>query len=381
MHFGCLLIVLVLSVFSCTADSGSPDPVTWNLQFDLPGGEHIMEVPSGGYVVAGYRHVLRLEAGGNPLWSLAIDGQLGSNSNFRVFDMTDAHNGGYLILGFDGGPEEEMERLMVVKLNDSGEIEFDKIIADGIFEPKVSISKTGEGFAAVAATVIMPGQLLLKRYELDGSGNIVSENDFGLEEETEIQLAAFSDLSGNEGYIVMTRKNPIQGGDSETGAIIKIDGQFNEEWRLPLEITEFVEVRSIVQTDDGGYLFAGTFQSNGWIFKIGPEGSKQWEETYGTDSNGRRFIWDAVIAPEGGYVFAGKNSGKGLGDFDVWLLKTDDSGQLLWDRVHGTVGYDDARALTLTSDGGYALAGAQQASGTSDLKLLVMKLDEDGELN
>ena len=68
----------------------------------------------------------------------------------------------------------------------------------------------------------------------------------------------------------------------------------------------------------------------------------------------------------------------GAGEDDFWLIKTDEDGNMQWNRTYGGTGSDIASSLIETSDGGYAIAGYtfSFAAGNSDLWLV--KTDEQG---
>jgi hypothetical protein len=93
----------------------------------------------------------------------------------------------------------------------------------------------------------------------------------------------------------------------------------------------------------------------------------------------------AVIALPDGFALAGRTGSKGAGGFDLWLVRTDLNGNLLWDAVFGGAGEDQANALVRTPDGGFAIAGAtgakvnaQGAEESGDMALV--KADNNGKL-
>ena len=64
---------------------------------------------------------------------------------------------------------------------------------------------------------------------------------------------------------------------------------------------------------------------------------------------------------------------------DAWLIKTDASGNVVWNQTYGGVGVDEAYSLVACSDGGYALAGSTGHSGGYGLPdFWLIKTDEFG---
>jgi hypothetical protein len=84
--------------------------------------------------------------------------------------------------------------------------------------------------------------------------------------------------------------------------------------------------------------------------------SSLWSKTYG--GQGRDKAFSIIATPDGGYVLAGTTDSFGAGGYDFWLLKTDSSGNVQWNRTYGGERDDVAFSVAATPDGGYILAGA-----------------------
>ena len=81
----------------------------------------------------------------------------------------------------------------------------------------------------------------------------------------------------------------------------------------------------------------------------------EWNRTYGgTNSD---YAYSVVQTVDGGYALAGWTWSFGAVSDDVWLVKTDASGNHMWNRTYGGTSYDGAYSVVQTVDGGYALAG------------------------
>ena len=94
---------------------------------------------------------------------------------------------------------------------------------------------------------------------------------------------------------------------------------------------------SIIQTADGGYaVFGYTFSSGSgysdiYLIKTDSSGNTTWERTYGAAK------WDygnvIMQTPDGGYIILSSIRSFGAGGFDVYLIKTDSNGNSLWART------------------------------------------------
>ncbi|MBI5492870.1 MAG: hypothetical protein HY893_08065 [Deltaproteobacteria bacterium] len=102
----------------------------------------------------------------------------------------------------------------------------------------------------------------------------------------------------------------------------------------------------------------------------------EWERTFGgaASENGTAF----AQTPDGGYIIAGTTASFGAGDYDVWIIKTDQGGNELWNRTYGGVAADFARSIQNTSDGGYIVAGATRSYGAGHRDVWLIKIAADG---
>ena len=132
-------------------------------------------------------------------------------------------------------------------------------------------------------------------------------------------------------------------------------------------------ISSIQETSDGGSIVAGHTESFGygtdsnvWAMKLVSDGSITWEKTY----SGVPYDWASSVraTADGGYIIAGYTEGFGAEGGDVWVIKVDSSGGVLWetryggDGVTGGVGSDEATAIQETIDG-YIVAGRTKSFG------------------
>lgn len=90
-----------------------------------------------------------------------------------------------------------------------------------------------------------------------------------------------------------------------------------------------------------------------------------WERTYGGSRNDGAFA--VIQSNDGGIVMAGFSSSFGVNFVeDVYLIKTDASGNAIWNRTIGGNLQEIATDIKQTSDGGYILSGYEQVSNVND---------------
>jgi hypothetical protein len=141
---------------------------------------------------------------------------------------------------------------------------------------------------------------------------------------------------------------------------------------------------SVQQTSDGGYIIAGFTESYGagsgdiWLIKTDSSGDVAWNQTFG--GSGGDFSTSVQQTSDGGYIIAGATQSYGTGMDDVWLIKTDSSGDVAWNQTFGDSGPDYGYSVQQTSDGGYIIAGATQSYGTRDFDVWLIKTDSSGDV-
>ena len=103
-----------------------------------------------------------------------------------------------------------------------------------------------------------------------------------------------------------------------------------------------------------------------------------WMQIYGGSSHD--FGGSAQQTPDGGFIVGGATSSFGPGPKAIYLVKTDAEGNLEWERTYGGSGFDEAGPIRQTSDGGYILGGNTDSFGAGGLDMYLVKTDATGNL-
>ncbi|WP_161597167.1 CBM96 family carbohydrate-binding protein [Dyadobacter flavalbus] len=182
------------------------------------------------------------------------------------------------------------------------------------------------------------------------------------------------------------------------------------EWNKTLGGNLREYLYAVKQTADGGYIAAGKSNSaiggdktqagNGnddyWVVKVAPDGTKQWDQTYG--GNGVDELKEVFQTADGGYLLAGNSTSDAGSDKsqndkaasggirgDYWIVKTDADGEIEWDKTIGGTREEILTDAKQTPDGGYVLVGTSNSGVSGDktkagTESWVVKLRADGSI-
>jgi hypothetical protein len=173
--------------------------------------------------------------------------------------------------------------------------------------------------------------------------------------------------------------------------LVKTDAFGHMEWNKTFGGTGDEGASSMVATSDGGYAIAGstfsydTLDRDFWLVKTDASGNMEWNKTYGgTASDG---LASMVATSDGGFAMTGLTysfgAHVGTGWGDIWLIKTDSAGNIEWNQTYGGYYAEEAYSVVSTSDGGYALIGITcnvPSLEHTPRKFLLVKTDAYGNM-
>jgi hypothetical protein len=135
------------------------------------------------------------------------------------------------------------------------------------------------------------------------------------------------------------------------------------------------------ETSDNGLILVGFTNSYGageadaWLVRTDSNGNKIWDRTIGGQENE---IGTFIQQTSDGYITVGTTNSFSTGCSDIWLVKTDQNGNKLWDKTFGGLNCDYGYCVRQTSDGGFILVGNLAYSPSAYADIWLIKTDGNG---
>jgi hypothetical protein len=160
-------------------------------------------------------------------------------------------------------------------------------------------------------------------------------------------------------------------------AILNMQAQFT--WRRTFGGYGSDRSSSVRELLSGGFIVAGSTGSFGqgggdaYVMKLAPDGSVIWSRTFG-DAGVESGVSCRELAD--GFVIGGTTSTGDHGGYDLFLIRTDIDGNVLWERTYGGADWDICSDMEVVSDG-FILSGTTYGSGSGDA--FIVKTDLSGD--
>lgn len=374
---GCWLLCVMWIMGTCQVWAQQAVPVIqWSKLYggsEFDGLNTLQRTTDGGYILGGTSFsgvsgdksepsrgredywVIKVDAVGNKQWERTFGGD---NWDW-LLSVQQTRDGGYILGGYSesrvSGDRTAPVHIGVVGLP-SSDYWLVKLDAQGNKEWDQSLGgNDGELFAAVQQTQ-------------DG-GYIVGGK-------------SYSGATGD-------RTQPSRG--SSDYWVVKLDAQGRKQWDKAYGGNWEDALESLQQTQDGGYILGGSTMvgvsgdqtqpgrgsNDYWLVKLDAQGNKQWDRVYGGSAND--IMRSVQQTQDGGYILGGYSDSNISGDktqnhygnnsgynYDFWVVKTTATGDLQWEKTYGALAIEQPNVVRQTTDGGYVIGGVSTSDVSGD---------------
>jgi hypothetical protein len=329
--------------------------------------------------------VIKLDKSGNEEWrtiETEIQGQ--DIYTFGITSIYQTHDGGYIVIGACDRIED-LQYAFLWKLDADGETEWFNSAYSGQHMGRWYVITPWDVFPVVNGYIVAgDAWYAYEDYlkDVDGflmktdlNGDVVWRQIYPYGEYHDDVHAICSTVDG--GYLLVGTVNmKIYGVPSPEDSdiwLIKTDAEGNTEWEKTYggPSDEWCLSKDFCQTSDGGFIANSMTSSynvisssrwNVWLQKLDKDGNELWNKTYGERKQGDS-SWGMDTTSDGGFVFAAAKNHNGLMSprDSIWLVKTDENGNVEWSETYGGDKTERGYHVQQTSDDGYIVAGATES--------------------
>ena len=323
-------------------------------------------------------------------------GGSGNESAQAIVKTTD---GGFAILGYTESingdiatKTEEENDYWLLKFDENSNLQWNKTYGGSKDDIGQSLAQTSDGgFILTGYSMSSDGDASKNEgfhdnwiLKLDAQGNLEWQSSYGFSGHDH----SYDILEASQGGYFFTGFLDITSaradGNTEKGNSMtshgvgefwgtKIDEEGSVQWRGYFGGTNNDRAHGVVQTNDGGFVMAGFTESddfdisntNGsydfWVVKVDSFGNLIWEQSFGGE--GIEVSYDIAKTKDNGFVVVGNTfstNGDILlnhGESDMWMIKLDEEGNLIWEQTYGGSQFDLAQAVVQSKDGGFLITG------------------------
>jgi hypothetical protein len=187
----------------------------------------------------------------------------------------------------------------------------------------------------------------------------------------------------DRGYIMIGTTNSFGVGYTSFYAI-KTDSLCNFKWSKTYGGANSQEGYSVAPTLDKGYVFVGFTNSYGaggydvYLVKTDSMGNEKWQQTYG--GSNWDFGYSVKQLKDSGFIISGVTYSYGPGNGNMYIVRTDKLGNVMWQVTAGDTGYSAGNAIYVLNDSIYLIAGSSTSyGGHGDTNACIVRIQDYGD--
>jgi hypothetical protein len=406
--------LIFLCLISSIQLNAQAPAIEWQKTFGGTANEtatNCIQTTDNGYLISGYTEsndgdVTGNHGGFNDAWVVKLDNSgtlvwqnaLGGPGNDFFIDMKQTTDGGYILIGrsdTNGGDvtgNHGLGDMWVAKLNNIGNLQWQKSLGGSSDDSGGSILQTADGgYIVIGTSESTDGDVSGNHggkdiwiAKINATGTIQWEKSLG---GSGSDAASSIEETTDGGYIIGGESSSSDGDVSVNQGdvdywVVKINDTGAIQWQKSYGGSSQDTLIAIKQTSDGGFIGVGFTLSNDgdvsgnngnydiWVIKLDNAGNLQWQKTLGGSNLDAG--WDVIISPNNHYIIVGdsqSNNGDVSGNHglrDFWMIHLDEVGNVLWQKSMGGSLGENAGGGQLTTDGGYIISGST-ASNDGDV--------------
>jgi uncharacterized repeat protein (TIGR01451 family) len=323
--------------------------------------------------------------------SFGMDGVQVANKIIQTSD------GNYLVIGNSGSPNSNsnisfgMVDFWILKIDNNGNIIWENTFGGSDNDIPYSAKETQDGgFIIAGESSSNDGSLTTNNgnsdfwvIKIDSQGSLLWQKNYGgSNDDRASSLSVTTDGSIIVGGTTNSWDGDIVGNHGNNDYwVIKLNNLGDLIWQKPYGGTSTDELKELITTTEGNIVLTGYTSSNNgdvsgnngesdvWVLKVDINGNIIWQSCYG--GNSQEIALSLVETIDNNLILCGNtysNNGlvsgnNGSGTSDAWVLKINQNGNLLWQKCFGNTTNQVAQSIEVTEDGGYIFSGYTDSGG------------------
>jgi len=376
MRYTLLIIALSIPVFG---HAQAPN-ILWTKIYggsEVDMAYSIQPTSDGGFVVVG--GTLSFGAGNNDIWLVKLDalgdtvwthtyGGAGSESGKSVEVTAD---GGYIVAGYVDITGGGNYRVYLMRTDENGYVLWTNTYGGSSADLGYSVKTTSDGGYIVVGETRLLGTPDVYLVKVDSLGNPVW---FRIHGGLQAEEGRCIQVTHDGGFV-------IAGNTAEDAFLLVTDANGDTVWTQTYAGPNTDCFFSVVQTNDSGYVAVGATGSitapdyDLYVVRTNEYGDILWTRTYGSSSHDYGF---SVSAAHNGFIITGFYGWAPLFySCELYLLRIDDNGDEIWSMTIPCGSECHGQSVKVTMDGGYVVAGWTSSYMYTDIDFVIIRTDED----
>ena len=215
--------------------------------------------------------------------------------------------------------------------------------------------------------------------KLDDNGQVIWARAIG---GVNYDVAGAMTLAADGGLVCAGSTKSFNGNTLDDLYFFKTDSLGAMQWSKTFSTSDLDVASAIIRTSDDGFAITGFIRVAGikkvLLIRTNSNGDTLFTRMYGgvSDDQGVELFQTA----DSGFVITGKTFTQSLGESDILLMRTNAQGDLLWAKSFGDTHWDEGAGIMQLMDGNYLLSGSTISFGQGDFDILLMKTDTSGNI-
>lgn len=342
----------------------------------------VKETPDSGYIIAASSlslgngsydiYLVKTNANGDTLWTKTYGGVQSEQPQEIVL----TNDGGFIICGTTYGNGIGNSDFFLIKTDSNGDSLWTKAYGGTNIDIGYSISQSLDTGYIVTGYFkdSTNGDYNISLIKTDANGNLQWRKTFGgLGDDLGLSVQQTFDggfiIAGKYAYSLV----------NVDVCLIKTDVGGNTIWMKTYGDIGGELGFCVKQTLDSGFVVTGhtdTFGVDVFLLKTDINGNKLWAKAYGGAL--LEYGLDVQQIMDGGYIITGLTNSFGAGNGDVYLVRTDINGNMLWTKSYGGSNYDYGFSVQQTLDSGFIITGFTYSFGAGNSDIYLIKTDTQG---